>query len=130
DIDDPDYEEMLTHVREIARQCGWQLRVLYRKDVIPNAHSIENIEMLFGRLFGELSAREEQICRAVRAEGNTIRWDDLRDSLGNPDPRHSDAVIETAAAQGMFSFDLDVERTDDILLQPVAGRAGKSAIRF
>jgi len=130
DIEDAGYDDVLKQVGEIVRQCGWHFTVIYHRQIVPNEHSIENIETLYGRVFGELTAQEIHVCRAAQTEGKCISWADLRNRLGKTDPRDGDAIIETAAAQGMFSFDLDIKRTDDVLLHPIATRAGLSTIRF
>ena len=130
DLEDPDYRDLMDQVQEIVSECGWEFQVIYRQDILPNEHSRENIETLYGRVFGKLSSQDLNTCRAAQADARSIRWADLRERFAASDPRDGDWMIETACAQGLFWFDLDAERTDGTLLYPVTPKHRHGTIRF
>ena len=130
DLRDADYRDMLAQVKEIFRQCGYRFRVLYLKDITPNEDHKDNVDILFGRRYMELTTKQERDCRSMRLAGHALTWADARGRLSGSDILEGDAIIECVAARGMFAFDLASPRTSDTVLTPVQPQTGRSPIRF
>lgn len=130
DLSEPEYRQMLAKVMEICRQCGFRFRVLYLDDIIPNRHHVHNVDVLFGRRYMTLTERQERRLRALRLEGVPISWEAARAAVGISDILEGDAVLEAAAARGMFGFDLAEPRTDRTVLIPYQTVTAASPIRL
>ncbi len=130
DLRDADYREMLAKVQEICRQCVYRFRVMYLEDITPNADHKDNVDVLLGRRYMILTKKQERQCRAIKLTGDHIAWSEAREKLAVFDLVEGDAVLEAAAAQGMFAFNLAEPRTDRTILTPVSTRTGKSPIRL
>lgn len=142
DLRDADYREMLGKVREVCRQCGIRFRVMYLKDprdtpahrehdhiIVTPAHR-DNVDVLFGRRYMQLSTKQERACREMQLAGASVSWQTARAGLEVASDLEGDAVLECAAARGYFAFDMTEPRTDATLLIPVSAMRGQSPIRL
>ena len=129
DLSDLGYREILGQVREICRQCGCRFRVMYLDDIIPNEDHKDNVDILSGRRHMTLTKKQERDCCSMRLAGNTLVWSEARDRLATKNVLEGNAILECAAAQGMFVFDLAEPRTDRTVLMPVKTMTGPSPIR-
>lgn len=130
DLADEEYCEMLGKVKEICRQIGFRFRVLYLADIVQSDAHRENVDILFGRRYMTLSRQQERELRTLRLAKNPIPWGSARELITAENMLEGDAVLECAAARGMFAFDLTAARTDDTLFTPVAAMTGASPIRL